>query len=122
VVNDTSKCDGGLRWQAVSTNNGFNYVNTIASACYLNIGARLARYFKNDDYLEMANTTWDFLTARSYIDADGNVYDGAHYIPGTNDCDDINKAQFSYNPAILIQGCAIAYNYVSAGLLWCCAG
>jgi hypothetical protein len=44
----------------------------------------------------------------SYIDTDWNVYDGAH-LP---DCTDINKAQFSYNAAILLQGAAFLYNYV----------
>jgi mannan endo-1,6-alpha-mannosidase len=102
-------CDGGLRWQSFRI-NGWDYINTIASACYLNVAARLARYSNNDTYVDVANSTWNFLTRLKYIDDAGNVYDGAH--TGA-DCTDINPVQFSYNPAILIQGCAFLYNHVS---------
>lgn len=81
----------------------------IANACYFNIGARLARYTNNDTYMELAARTFDIMQKLSYIDSDWNVYDGAH-LP---DCTDINKAQFSYNSAMLLQGAAFLYNYVS---------
>lgn len=45
-----------------------------------------------------------------FIDNEYNVYDGGHV--GYN-CTDINKQQFSYNVAILLQGAAFMYNYVS---------
>lgn len=38
------------------------------------------------------------------------VYDGAHV---ENNCTDINKATFSYNAAILLQGAAFMYNFAS---------
>jgi mannan endo-1,6-alpha-mannosidase len=37
------------------------------------------------------------------------VYDGGHV---EKNCTDINKATFSYNAAILLQGAAFMYNYV----------
>jgi mannan endo-1,6-alpha-mannosidase len=118
-VNDTgmgSNCNGGLRWQVTRTNNGFDYMNTIVNACYLNIGARLARYTEDDTYATKINTTWDLLTRLGYIDDSGNIYDGAHE---EDNCTIINKAQFSYNAATLIQGAAVMYNYVSHGPISC---
>lgn len=46
-----------------------------------------------------------------FLDPDTyKVYDGAHV--GKN-CTDINKAQFSYNSGVFLQGAAFMYNYVS---------
>jgi mannan endo-1,6-alpha-mannosidase len=53
---------------------------------------------------------WDV----EYIDHETwSVYDGGHV---KHNCTDINKAQFSYNVAILLQGSAYMYNYVSSPL------
>ncbi|KAI0431568.1 family 76 glycoside hydrolase [Xylaria sp. FL1042] len=102
-------CDWGLRWQVYRTNNGFDYINTVANACYFNIGARLARYTNNDTYAELAEKTWDLIWRLGYISDEYDVYDGAH-LP---DCTEINKAQFSYNAAMLMQGCAFLYNHTN---------
>lgn len=80
----------------------------IANACYFNIGARLARYTNNDTYADKASDVFDVLLRLGYIDKDWNVFDGAH-LP---DCTEINKAQFSYNAAMLMQGAAFMYNHV----------
>lgn len=103
-------CSGLLRWQAVSLNNGWDYINTIANTCYFNIGTRLARYFDNQTLADFVGETYDMLVKVNYIDDDGNVYDGGHE---GEDCKDINKAQFSYNAALLIEGLAHLYNMVS---------
>lgn len=59
--------------------------------------------------MDLAARTFDLMETLGYVDADWNVYDGAH-LP---DCTDINRAQFSYNTAMLMQGAAFLYNYVS---------
>lgn len=100
-------CGGGMRWQIPLSNNGYNYKNTIANGCFFNIGARLARYTGNTTYAKYAEDTWDWLVGIGYIDKDWNVYDGAHI---ETNCTDINRAQFSYNAAILLQGAAFLYN------------
>jgi hypothetical protein len=106
----TGDCKGLLRWQAFQYNNGWDYINTIANTCYFNIGSRLARYFNNDTLADMVEKTYDMLRDQvHYIDDAGNVYDGGHE---GNDCKDINKSQFSYNAALLIQGIAHMYNMV----------
>ncbi|KAJ9144059.1 Mannan endo-1,6-alpha-mannosidase [Pleurostoma richardsiae] len=103
-------CNGGLRWQIPMSNNGYNYKNSIANGCFFNIGARLARYTDNETYAGWAHETYDWLKSVRYIDDEYNVYDGAHV---DHNCTDINKAQFSYNAAILLQGAAFMYNYTS---------
>ena len=83
----------------------------IANGCFFNIGARLARYTGNETYAKYAEETWEWLWGVNYIDHERwLVYDGGHV--GKN-CTDINKATFSYNAAILIQGAAFMYNFVS---------
>ncbi|KAI0539783.1 family 76 glycoside hydrolase [Xylaria digitata] len=99
-------CDWGLRWQVYRTNNGWDYINTIANACYFNIGARLGRYTANSTYVELASKTWDLMWRLGYISKDYDVYDGAH----EPNCTEINKSQFSYNAAMILQGCAYMYN------------
>lgn len=41
---DTTYCNGGLRWQIYSFNNGFNYKNTPSNGGFMNLGARLYAY------------------------------------------------------------------------------
>lgn len=105
----TDYCNGGLRWQIPLSNNGYNYKNSIANAIFFNLGARLARYTKNDTYAQWAEAAYDWTSGVGYIDDAWNIYDGGHV---DENCTDINKAQYSYVPAIFIQGCGFMYNYV----------
>ncbi|KAL4732714.1 hypothetical protein ACLX1H_001733 [Fusarium chlamydosporum] len=110
------ECNGGLRWQIPFTNSGYDYKNTIANGCFFNIGARLARYTGNETYAKHAEETWEWLWGVNYIDNEKwLVYDGGHV--GKN-CTDINKATFSYNAAILIQGAAFMYNFTNGSSVW----
>jgi mannan endo-1,6-alpha-mannosidase len=102
-------CNGGLRWQIISTNGGYDYKNTIANAVFLNLGARLARYTNNATYAYWVDTAWDWMYGVGYIKDDYNVLDGGH-IP--YNCTNLNPVQFSANAAILIHGAAIMYNWV----------
>ncbi|KIH87419.1 mannan endo-1,6-alpha-mannosidase [Sporothrix brasiliensis 5110] len=102
------QCGGGLRWQITPLNNGYNYKNSIANGCFFNIGARLARYTRNDTYAQWAAETWDWVEGVGLIDAQYNIYDGGHT---DKNCTDINRAQFSYNAAIFLQGAAFMFDY-----------
>lgn len=106
---ERENCNGGLRWQIPHTNGGYNYKNTIANVCFLNIASRLARYTNNDSYAEWAERTWDWVEGVGYITEDYNVLDGGHT---EANCTDINPVQFSANAAVLIHGTAIMYSYV----------
>lgn len=86
-------------------------VVAIANGCFFNIGARLARYTENDTYAERAEETWDWLWGVEYINhTDWRVYDGGH---DYDNCSNVNTQLYSYNAAILAQGAAFLYNYVS---------
>lgn len=75
------------------------------------MGARLARFTGNSTFADQAEETWNWLTGVGFIDNETwAVYDGAHV---ENNCTDISKAQWSYNPAVLVHGAAFMYNYVS---------
>ncbi|KAK4183481.1 glycoside hydrolase [Podospora australis] len=104
---DDFTCDGGFRWQIPPTNMGYDYKNALSTAVYINLGGRLARFTGNETYGEIAERSWDWLTEVGYIDAKNNVYDGAHV---QKNCTDINRVQFSYTPAVLLEGAAHLYN------------
>lgn len=130
-------CNGGLRWQIPPANNGYNYKNSasfspslplaldlirfihahapsgkpaISNGCFVNLGARLARYTGNSTYYSWAFDTYSWLKSVHYIDAEYNVHDGGHV---QNNCTDINRAQFSYNAGLLLQSAAFMYNYTA---------
>ncbi|KAH6847138.1 glycoside hydrolase family 76 protein [Chaetomium sp. MPI-CAGE-AT-0009] len=105
---ETQDCAGGLRWQVVHTNGGYDYKNTVANAVFLNIASRLARYTRNETYTYWTEKTWDWIEAVGYITEDYNVLDGGH-IP--HNCTDLNPVQFSTNAAVLIHAAAVMYNY-----------
>lgn len=125
------ECGGGLHWQIFQQNSGYTYKNSkllrvsipfislddpliisiaIANACFFNLGARLARYTGNQTYSDWAVKTWDWLWAVGYIEHESwAAYDGART---EHNCTDFDKAEFSYNNAILLQGAAYMYNFV----------
>ncbi|TVY87206.1 Mannan endo-1,6-alpha-mannosidase [Lachnellula willkommii] len=109
------KCGGGLRWQVYPYLTGYDYKNTIANGCFFNIAARLARYTGNSTYSDNAVRTFDWVTSVGLIDADYNVYDGAHI---ESNCTDINKVEFSYNVAVWLLGAANMYNYTNGSAIW----
>lgn len=82
----------------------------IANGCFFNLGARLARYTGNQSYADWAEKTWDWVKGVKLMDDEYNIYDGAHV---QTNCTDINRAQFSYNNAVYLEGAAYMYNYVS---------
>ena len=98
-----------LRWQVYPYLTGYDYKNSIANGCFFNIGARLARYTNNATYAQHAEVIWDWIQNVGLMDANYNIYDGAHI---ETNCTDINKVQFSYNMGVWLLGAANMYNYV----------
>ncbi|TVY23384.1 Mannan endo-1,6-alpha-mannosidase [Lachnellula hyalina] len=115
AVRGDDKCGGGLRWQVFPYLTGYDYKNTIANGCFFNIAARLARYTGNSTYYDNAIRTFDWVTNVGLIDAEYNVYDGAHI---ESNCTDINKVEFSYNVAVWLLGAANMYNYTNGSAIW----
>lgn len=105
---DATVCsNGGLRWMIVPTNAGYNYKNTISNAVLANLGARLARHTGNATYGDWADKSWTWLTEIGFIDADSNVFDGAHV---EKNCSDLNPIQWTYTAGVLIETAAFMYN------------
>lgn len=109
---DTQYCNGGLRWQIFTFNTGYDYKNTISNGCFFNLGARLAMYTGNQTYADWAEKIWDWVESVGFMDPKTYYfYDGGHT---SFNCTDINRIQWSYNPAVFLLGAANMYNFVSA--------
>lgn len=104
---ENGNCGGGLRWQVYPYLVGYDYKNSIANGCFFNMGARLYRYTQNQTFADYAISTFDWIQKVGLMDADYNIYDGAHI---EQNCTDINKVQFSYNMAVWLLGAANMYN------------
>lgn len=74
------------------------------------MGSRLARYTDNGTYYSWAWDTYHWIKKVGYIDENYDVHDGGHV---ESNCTDINRAQFSYNSGMLLQGAAFMYNYTA---------
>jgi hypothetical protein len=87
------------------------HLPALSNACFFNMGARLARFTGNSTFAKTSEDTWDWLTNIGFVDNETwAVYDGAHV---DHNCTDISKVQFSANAAMLTQGAAFMYNFVS---------
>lgn len=105
---DTQNCNGGLRWQIFTWNNGYNYKNSISQACFFNIAARLALYTGNTTYADWAVKTWNWMEDVKFIDDQYRIYDGAHT---DDECKTITPYEFSYNVGSFLHGASAMYAY-----------
>lgn len=109
-------CGGGLRWQVFALNRGYDYKNAISNGLYFNLAARLARYTGDASYARRAAETFDWMLRVGLVDARSfDVFDGAHV---EHDCRDVNRAQFSYNVAVLLHGAAFMYDFTGGEPIW----
>lgn len=84
----------------------------MANTCFLNLGARLAKFTGNETYAKYSERVWDWLWDIEYIDHKTYaVYWGASM---THNCTSIAKQQYSGSAAWLTEGAAFMYNFVSA--------
>ncbi|KAI1779272.1 glycoside hydrolase family 76 protein [Hypoxylon cercidicola] len=107
---DQDHCNGGLRWQIFTWNNGFDYKNSISQACFFNVAARLALYTGNSTYADWAVRTWDWMVNVKFIDDNYRVYDGAHI---EDNCTTITPYEFSYNVGAFLLGSAAMAAYTN---------
>ncbi|KAF8456142.1 glycoside hydrolase family 76 protein [Kalaharituber pfeilii] len=108
-------CGGGMRWQVVSFNAGWNYKNTVSNGLYFQIAARLARYTGNDTYAIHAEKMYDWLEKVGFVNSEYKVFDGGHIEKG---CQDISRNQWTYNAGIVLAGAATMYNYTNGAEKW----
>ena len=107
---DTSTCDGGLRWQIFTFNDGYNYKNSIAAGAFFQLAARLARYTGNQTYADWATKSYEWTSTVGFISDDYRVFDGA-FVKGN--CSAISRLQWTYVAATFMYGSAVMTNYVS---------
>jgi mannan endo-1,6-alpha-mannosidase len=110
---DNTTCNGGLRWQIFSFNNGYNYKNTISNGCFFNIASRLGKYTGNQTYLDWADRMWN------WVEAVGLFNDEYHFFDGSDDtinCTQVNHIQWTYNAGVFLLGAATMWNVVSCSL------
>ncbi|KAK2747157.1 hydrolase 76 protein [Myotisia sp. PD_48] len=101
-------CGGGLRWQIYNFNKGYHYKNSISNGCFFQMGARLARYTKNDTYAKIAEQTYDWMERINLISPTYQVFDGTDV---NDNCSSQNHIQWTYNNGVIMLGLAAMYNY-----------
>lgn len=107
---DGTACGGGLPWTSLTDLRGGNDKNTHTNGCFLDLGARLARFTGNDTYAAYADKSWDWMYDTGFIDNENwRVYDGASEY---ENCTYIRPIAFSNALSTLVQGSAFMYNHV----------
>ena len=107
---DEETCNGGLRWQIFSFNNGYDYKNSISNGNFFQLANRLALYTGNTTYSDWARRVYDWTFEVGLISNLGQIFDGT----GTEEnCSQINHIQWTANAGTFLAGEAYAYNAVS---------
>ncbi|WPH01534.1 glycoside hydrolase family 76 protein [Acrodontium crateriforme] len=105
---DNKTCGGGLRWQILSQNTGWDYKNAVANGGLFQLSARLARYTGEDKYANWAEKHWDwFSTSVLYEPSTHQINDGTDV---TANCTKSNPTQWSYNYGLWFTGLAYMYS------------
>ncbi|KAK2836940.1 hypothetical protein FQN49_006566 [Arthroderma sp. PD_2] len=112
---DEATCNGGLRWQIFTLNNGYNYKNAISNGAFFHLAGRLARYTGNEEYAKWAEKAWEWMTAVKLISPTFQVFDGTD---SNDNCSSINHIQWTYNNGILLLGAAHMYNHTNGDAKW----
>jgi mannan endo-1,6-alpha-mannosidase len=112
---DTSSCNGGLKWQIFSFNNGYDYKNSVSNGAFFQLSARLARFTGNQTYIEWANKSYDWSINVGLIDPNYHIFDGTD---DTQNCSTQNQILWTYNVGIALYGAAVLYNYTNGSSLW----
>jgi mannan endo-1,6-alpha-mannosidase len=107
---DQKTCGGGLRWQILFLNDGYDYKNTISNGCFFNIAARLYKYLGDEIYSDWAARIWEWETDAGHITDDYQFLDGAWV---SENCTTLNSKQWTYNAGVHMAGAAAMWNVVS---------
>ncbi|KAL2192439.1 glycoside hydrolase [Corynascus similis CBS 632.67] len=108
IEEEEGECEGGLRWMLAPISSGYDVKNTVSTAIFLNLGARLYRFTDNETYADWAAKSWDWLTSVGLIDDEFNVYDGVRV---NDDCETVSRVQFSYASGVILEAAAYMSNH-----------
>jgi mannan endo-1,6-alpha-mannosidase len=112
---DTSTCNGGLKWQIFTFNNGYDYKNSVSNGAFFQLSARLARFTGNQTYVEWANKSYDWSVNIGLIDPNYHIFDGTDDL---QNCTTLDQLVWTYNAGIALYGAAVLYNYTNGSALW----
>lgn len=113
---DNTSCNGGLKWQIFTFNNGYDYKNSVSNGAFFQLSARLARFTGNQTYVEWAEKSlrWSLevgLITPDYI----YIWDGTD---DTQNCTTQDHVIWTYNTGIYLYGAAVMYNYTNGSSVW----
>jgi mannan endo-1,6-alpha-mannosidase len=108
---DTSSCNGGLRWQIYSFNNGYDYKNSISTGNLFQLAARLAKFTGNQTYVDWAQKSLDWSQAVGLVSSEYSIFDGAD---DRLNCTEINHVQWSHNAGTYLRASSYLANSVSS--------
>ena len=111
---DLTSCNGGLKWQIFTFNNGYDYKNSVSNGAFFQLSARLARFTGNQTYLDWAMKSYDWSTNVGLIN-NYAVFDGTD---DTMNCSKQDQILWTYNAGIYLYGSAVLYNYTNGSSLW----
>ncbi|KAJ9622214.1 hypothetical protein H2204_011562 [Knufia peltigerae] len=112
---NTTKCNGGLKWQFHPQNAGYYYKNSVSNGAFFQLSARLARLTGNQTYIHWANKIWDWTVGVGLIDNIYNVFDGTDE---TINCTGIDHHQWTYNVGLFLYGAAVLQNLTNGSSPW----
>ncbi|PGH15344.1 hypothetical protein AJ79_02510 [Helicocarpus griseus UAMH5409] len=112
---EDGNCGGGLKWTVYSFQRGHTYSNTLSNGAFFELSSRLARYTKEEKYLEWAVKAWDWMSKVGLVTEDFKVFDGTDR---EGDCKEVNRLQWSINTAFLLSGAANLYNATNEDSIW----
>lgn len=113
---DTEKCNGGLKWQIFTFNQGYNYKNSPSNSQFFLLAARLAQITGNQNktYVEWAEKSYQWANTIGLV-SNYTVYDGTD---DKTNCSQINRIQWSSWHGAYTEGSAILYNLTSGAQTW----
>ncbi len=112
---DNTSCNGGLKWQIFTFNNGYDYKNSVSNGAFFQLSARLARFTGNQTYVDWAEKVFDWTRNVGLMAENYDVYDGTD---DTQNCTAADMIIWTYNNAIFLYGSAVLYNYTNGSSLW----
>ncbi|KAJ5600968.1 Mannan endo-1-6-alpha-mannosidase DCW1 [Penicillium hetheringtonii] len=116
---DTTKCDGGMRWQIFPYQSGYTMKNSISNGGLFQLSARLARYTGNSTYLSWANKIWDWSVSEDSSPLVKNsTWDVSDSTNMEDNCGTRGDTQWSYNYGTYMMGAAYLYNYTNGSSYW----
>jgi mannan endo-1,6-alpha-mannosidase len=108
---DTTTCDGGLRWQIYTFNNGYNYKNSISNGMFFQLAARLARFTGDQSYIAWAQKSLDWSRAIGLVNDQYYIYDGADDLLN---CTELDHVQWTNNVGIYLKASSYLANSVGS--------